>query len=118
MSSPFVKTLAPQSVDDPQPCYRLEAGSYPALMLRMELRAGASLALPYAHLGSLSLDAETGLTLLFATHKVLLKGRNLQPLYELLARHRVEALREHVTAAHRFPAEATVISSIQLELLT
>jgi hypothetical protein len=112
MSDKFVKTLKPLTGDDPNPCYKLEASQLHAVMLRLELSGGACFALPYAHLTSVALKPPSGIELQFTTHRVLLQGRNLAPLFELLSRNRVEALREHTVTLDRFPEGTTVITSL------
>jgi hypothetical protein len=114
----YVKTLKPATVDDPKPCHRLEPGQALALMLRLEWQSGALFALPYAHLSSVAYDAKNMLELGFATHRVSITGRNLTPLIDLLAHHRVEALREHGTRADHFPPFVTVIHTLTLEPLS
>lgn len=117
MQDKFVKTLKPAAADEIQPCFKLEPNQLQAVMLRLELLGGACFALPYAHLSSVELKPMLGMELVYSTHRVLVQGRNLQPLFDMLSRNRVEAIREHPSLVDHFPESATVINTLLIETI-
>ena len=58
-------------------------------MLDFRGHDGRLLALPYARLASIVFDHVGGITLDFVGSKVLVRGRNLEPLYDALVEHRI-----------------------------
>ena len=71
---------------------RLTAGTH--LLLDQVLRNHDRQAMPYAYLASLRLDKSGELKLMFASHMVSIKGRNLVPVYRAVAEHSARTLAE------------------------
>jgi len=65
------------------------------MMLDVAKRSGERVALPYSYLtaGELQNDGQ-GLTLLFATHKVKVRGRGMRYLYERILTHSLQKIAE------------------------
>ena len=55
---------------------------------------GRCLAVPYSRLLSVDLRPDAGVSLEFPDHRIVLRGRNLRPLYEALLGHRVRFVQE------------------------
>lgn len=55
---------------------------------------GTSFALPYRDLRAIVLPRSDRITLEFADHQVVVRGRNLRPVYDHLVGHRVTFLQE------------------------
>ena len=55
---------------------------------------GRSLAVPYSRLLSVDHRPVVGLSLEFPDHQIMIRGRNLRPLYEALLWHRVTLVQE------------------------
>lgn len=72
------------------------------LTLDVRTKDGRACGFPYAYLISFELnrsqDTDPELTLLFTSHKVTVKGRNLIALYELLLSHKLSQIVEADTS--------------------
>ena len=55
---------------------------------------GRSLAVPYSRLLSVDYRPELGVSLEFPDHQIMVRGRNLRPLYDALLWHRVTFVQE------------------------
>jgi hypothetical protein len=55
---------------------------------------GRFLAVPYARLISVILDEDSVIELEFPDHRILVRGRNLAPLYDVLVENRVTFIQE------------------------
>ncbi len=53
-----------------------------------------AVALPYTHLKSIAYHPIDGITMEFQEHKVVIRGRNLRELYDLLVGQRVRYIQE------------------------
>ena len=74
---------------------------------------GNSFALPYKQLMAMAFHPMTGIRLEFREHNIVIRGRNLRPLYDHFLQHRVIfAVEEDFDAA---PESATFIDSISVE---
>lgn len=97
-----------------------------AVMLELRQRDGNIMAVGYAWLERIELEASEGITLFTAHLEITLAGRNLNRevrqnvrLFESLTRHRVPWLREADTAeVMAAPEPATVIESISWQART
>jgi len=65
-----------------------------APMIEFRGHDGRSLALPYSRLLSLDYRPGSVVSLEFPDHHVVVRGRNLRPLYDALLRHRVVFIQE------------------------
>lgn len=74
---------------------------------------GNSFALPYRHLTAMAFHPASGIRLEFREHNIVIRGRNLRPLYDHLLEHRViYVLEDDFDAA---PESDTFIDSISVE---
>ena len=74
---------------------------------------GNSFALPYNQLMAMAFHLTTGIRLEFREHTIVIRGRNLRPLYDHFLQHRVIfVLEEDLDTA---PESATFIDSIDVE---
>jgi hypothetical protein len=85
----------------------------PPHMLDVVLRHGVRHAFPYSYLTEVRFTNEGAVELYFGTKRVSIKGRNLQRLYELAARHVIVRITS-VGEMDRMPEHATVVSSITI----
>lgn len=99
-----------------QPYLSLRPNMGQELTLDLQLRNGRCVGLPYAYLASLDYDADR-IELLFSTHQVRIRGRNLQRLYRGLRKHSVEFIRESPTEFDDAGEEETFIAAIEVETL-
>ena len=53
-----------------------------------------AVALPYLHLKSMAYHPTDGITMEFSEHKVMIRGRNLRELYDLLVDQRITYIQE------------------------
>ncbi len=90
--------------DDPAPA-----------MLDFRGSNGTSFALPYQQLHAIAFDPVAGIRMEFQEHKIVVRGRNLRPVYDHLLSHRVTFLQEQDFDAA--PESATFIDSINVERL-
>ena len=74
---------------------------------------GNSFALPYKQLMAMAFHPATGIRLEFPEHNIVIRGRNLRPLFEHFLQQRVIfVLEEDFDAA---PESATFVDSISVE---
>ena len=86
------------------------------LMLDVRLKDGSRCALPYGTLLKVDFSPLDRLKLAFASSTVVIEGRKLLALYELLKRHRARFVQEGTVAEDGLkPEDATHIDSIHLE---
>ena len=86
------------------------------LMLDVRLKDGSRCALPYGTLMKMDFNPADELKLSFAASTVVIVGRRLLALYELLKRHRARFVQEGTVAEEGLkPEEAAHIDSIHLE---
>jgi hypothetical protein len=95
---------------------REEAGF--TLMLDIRLITSDRVALPYSYLVSIEYEKTTGLMLSFTSHQVLIKGRNLDPLYEGFLSQRVEYIQANDEMHDTGPDAITFISAIEVDTMT
>ena len=82
-------------------------------MLDVRLRDGSRCALAYGTLLKVDYNPADQLKLAFAVVTVVIEGRRLLPLYELLRRHRTKFIQEGTVAEEGLkPEEATHIDNI------
>lgn len=75
--------------------FKAVASSEPAPpMVDFRGHDGRFRALPYRCMESIAFDDPGGIAVDFTDHRVLLRGRNLRPLYDALVRHRVVFVQE------------------------
>lgn len=90
------------------------------LMLDVRTKDGRAYGFPYAYLISFELnrgqDTDPELTLLFTSHKVTVKGRNLMALYELLLSPKLAQIIESDTAFDD-PAQEVRVSQMNIQAL-
>ena len=55
---------------------------------------GTSFAVPYEQLVTIAFHPSEGITLEFQEHRIVVRGRNLRPVYDHLLHHRITFLRE------------------------
>ena len=106
--------------DDPAPLgapvSRASAGRWPEVSLRLRFQNGKQRAIPYFMLQDLLFDPEEGLVLVYAHLQVRITGRNLAPLFDRLADHKVRHVQEtDELSAERFPDGETVVLTISIE---
>lgn len=86
------------------------------LMLDVRLRDGSRCALAYGTLLKVDFNPADQLKLAFAADTVVIEGRRLLPLYDLLRRHRAKFVQEGTAAEDGLkPEEAAHIDSINFE---
>jgi hypothetical protein len=74
---------------------------------------GNSFALPYHKLMAMAFHPTSGIRLEFREHNIVIRGRNLRPLYDHLLQHRViYVLEDDFDAA---PETATFVDSINVD---
>lgn len=112
-SPPSASPSPPLQAVDPRTVFSLRNEAGHTLMLDVRLRSGANLALPYAYLINVEFDPSTGLKAVFSSHMLMIKGRNLRPIYEGLLYHRVEWLQEGDARHDTLPENATWITGVQ-----
>ena len=86
------------------------------LMLDVRLRDGSRYAFPYGTLLKVDFRPADQLKLAFAANIVVIEGRRLLPLYELLRRHKAKYVQEGTEAEDGLkPEDAAHIDSIQIQ---
>jgi hypothetical protein len=86
------------------------------LMLDLRLRDGSRCALSYGTLFKMDFAPEDRLKLGFASTTVIIEGRRLLPLYDLLRRHRARFIQEGSSAEEGLkPEDAAHIDRIHFE---
>ena len=86
------------------------------LMLDVRLSSGARAAFAYGTLMRVDFEPEDKLKLAFAANVVVIEGRRLLPLYDLLRRHRARFIQEGTTAEDGLkPEDAAHIDHIHFE---
>jgi hypothetical protein len=99
------------------PCYaKLRGLRSVAFMLELRFSDGDGESIDYGLLGRVRFKASSGLVLEFANGPVVIRGKNLRPLYEGISAHRVTWVAVAITPARaaRDP-EATVVTAIEVE---
>jgi hypothetical protein len=92
------------------------ASRLPEVSLRLRFLKGHRRALPYYLLQDVVFEPDEGILLVFAHCRVKIKGRNLVPLFDRLADHKVRYVREmDALAAEGFSDGETVITHIEVE---
>jgi hypothetical protein len=105
--------LLPDSTSDPIAWSR--SSKWPEVSLRLGFQKGQQRALPYHMLQDVFYDPDVGLRLEFVHCQVEIQGRNLAPLFDRLADHKVRFIRElEELAAEAFPEGETVVTRIAL----
>jgi hypothetical protein len=85
----------PLGADDPRAAYGVVARGDPLPpMVDFRGHDGRFLALPYGRLVSITLVHDSGVELEFPEYRILVRGRNLGPLYEVLVENRVTFVQE------------------------
>lgn len=107
----------PGDDDSYQAASLVSTNGLPELMLELRFKTGDALALNYALIIWAAHDGSQGITLQFASHRVVISGRNLRGVFDALRRHRIAYLHELPSPVDDQPDEATVISSIQISAL-
>ena len=86
------------------------------LMLDVRLRDGSRTAFPYGTLLKVDFSPADQLKLCFAANIVVIEGRRLLPLYELLRRHKAKFVQEGTEAEDGLKPEAAAhIDSISIQ---
>jgi len=86
------------------------------VMLDIRLSNGSRCALAYGTLMKVNFDPEDRLQLAFAAGTVVIEGRRLLPLYDLLRRHRARFIQEGTAAEEGLkPEESAHIDRIHFE---
>ena len=89
------------------------------LMLDVRFSNGTRCALSYSFLVKIEYLPADQLKLIFGADTVLLEGRRLLPLYEMLRRHRTRFVQEGTVAEDELkPEEASHIDLIEFQKLT
>ncbi len=85
------------------------------LMLDVRLRDGSRHAFPYGTLLEVDFSPTDELKLVFAANVVVIEGRRLLPLYELLRRHKAKFVQEGTEAEDGLkPEDAAHVDSIHI----
>ena len=85
------------------------------LMLDVRLRDGSRYAFPYGTLLKVDFNPADELKLIFAASIVIIEGRRLLPLYELVRRHKARFVQEGTDAEEGLkPEDAAHIDSIHI----
>jgi hypothetical protein len=80
---------------DPTAAYEVVAdGASLPSMVDFRGHDGRLVAIPYRRLISIVMDGESVIELDFPEHRILLRGRNLHPLYSALVQNRVTSVQE------------------------
>lgn len=86
------------------------------LMLDVRLRDGSRYAFPYGTLLKMDFSPADELKLVFAANIVVIEGRRLLPLYELLRRHKAKFVQEGTEAEDGLkPEDAAHIDTIHIQ---
>jgi len=86
------------------------------VMLDVRLRDGSRYAFPYGTLLKVDFSPADQLKLAFAANIVVIEGRRLLPLYELLRRHKAKFVQEGTEAEDGLkPEDAAHIDSIHIQ---
>jgi len=96
----------------PPKCFRLREVDGITLMLDVELLNGDRRAFPYSYLMEVEYRKADGVLLKFASCAVLVKGRNLDAIYQGLVTQRVEYLREESPRHDLGPESDPFVSGI------
>ena len=96
-----------------QPFEVVSPPNEPPPMVDFRGHHGNSFALPYEQLRAMAFHPATGIRLEFREHNIVIRGRNLRPLFDRFLQHRVIfVLEEDFDAA---PESATFVDSISVE---
>jgi len=90
------------------------SGEYPP-MIRFKFETENVHALAYAYLIGIEYDKSGVLTLEFASHKVVIKGRRLEKLFGSLVNHQVIAVRQHSITDVRPPAGECCVDALTIK---
>jgi len=93
--------------------YGVARGDQPCPMLDLRGHNGVALALPYRLVRSIAFHPGDGITVEFRDHRIVLRGRNLRPLYDHLVDHRITFIQEDDFDAA--PETATFVDAIVVE---
>jgi hypothetical protein len=105
------EALEPDTANDS--VSRTRVSRWPEVSLRLGFQSGKQRALPYHMLQDLHFDPDSGVVLEFVHCRVEIRGRNLAPLFDGLADHKIRHIREiEALAAERFPEGDTVVTKI------
>lgn len=110
---PRNQTSATVPSTEPEQVVRRDAGT--TLMLDLALRTGERHALPYSYLTGCSMDKEGSLVLRFVDQEVIIRGRNLGPVYSGVVSHTARCIAESGTA---FDDEQQDVFIASLEIRT
>lgn len=85
-------------------------------MVEFRFLGGNAKALAYSYLIGIDFDPSAGVVLDFSQYRVTLRGRNLRPVFENLAAHRVAFVRESdaLQAAATAAEGETVVTAIEV----
>ncbi|KAA0220215.1 MAG: hypothetical protein KJ057_16760 [Phycisphaerae bacterium] len=85
------------------------------IMLDFRRKNGDRLALPYTYLTAITFDPSMGIKLEYTGHQVIIKGRNLEPIYLALLGYRATWLQEQSSRHDIGGDDATFISALEIE---
>ena len=108
---------ATDAVDEYVSYAKLRGPRQAAFMVEFRTAAGDSEAFDYGLLARCVFDRSAGLTLLFAAGKVVIRGKNLRPLFDAILAHRVlwvAVVDPPIGSAIRDP-DATVVTGIEID---
>jgi hypothetical protein len=94
--------------------YGINRTGRPALMLDLRRLPALNLGLSYSYLMSVAFDPSGEMLLLFTSHKVTVKGKNLSRIYDAVLSHTLRYLQEENPDYESEGAE-TFISEIAIE---
>ena len=93
--------------------YKLIRGDNTPTMIEFQFKTGFSKAFGYPYLATLDFNPSESIALGFTAGLVVIKGRNLQPLFKHLLQHKVTLIQE--MPDDDFPEEDTFVGSIVVQ---
>ena len=98
------------------PFYRSVTGNRTAINLDIRKNTGDRRGFNYAYLTSPEFNKSQGITLHFTDAKVIIEGRNLEPLYDRLLEHQVIYIAEakHTDSFVNYPEHMLVVEKITI----
>ena len=87
----------------------------PPAMLVFKTKTGEQRALMYSYLVEINFNPSEGIELRFVSHKVLIGGRNLSPIFDRLVQHRVAWIQEINESTTNRAEDATIVGLLRIE---
>lgn len=107
-------TATPDAEEVDYKAYGINRTGRPALMLDLRCLPSLNLALSYSYLMSVAFDPSGEMIMLFTSHRVTVRGKNLRRVYDAALTHTLRYLQEE-DAKYESDGAETFISEIAIE---